>query len=77
MTRNGNVVHIVGNLDVPATLRRIASEIESDPDPQKHHATLIINDTVYHMGTVDHARAAEQAVWNMTYGIHKIMGVVT
>ncbi|MDP2346757.1 MAG: hypothetical protein Q8N34_03420 [Gammaproteobacteria bacterium] len=78
MTGNvSKIVPIVGCLNVPGTLRSIADEIESSPELQGHSVTLILNDRVYHMGTVDDARASEQAVWNMTFGIHKLLGVVT
>jgi hypothetical protein len=39
----------------------------------EREVTVIAGPDVFHVGCVDDARAAEQAVWNMTYGVHKLM----
>lgn len=55
--------------DIQATLRRIADECTEDVED----CTLIIGENIYHLGTANDAQAAQEAIWNMTYGINKLM----
>lgn len=67
-----NVVQLFPTADAPTILRSIASAIESGEYP-KTDCTVILGSRIFHAGTVDDAEAAQEAVWNMTYGIHKLM----
>lgn len=65
-----NVFHITPSMDVAATLRRIADDI--DPESEDT-CTLVIGADIYHLGAVNDERAVEQAIWNLNYGIQLIM----
>jgi hypothetical protein len=66
------VVPIAGCMDVPAQLRDLADKIEEANDPAIR-VTLVVGRDVYCWGPVDNGRAAESAIFDMTYGIHKLM----
>jgi hypothetical protein len=53
-------------------LRNIADGMDSG-EFCAENVTIIAGTEVFHCGCVDDARAAMEAVWNMTYGIHKLM----
>ncbi len=69
-----NIVPIVGAMDVPARLRELADKIEARNDPAVR-VTMVIGGAVYCWGPVDNGKAAEGAIFDMTYGIHKLMGL--
>lgn len=71
-----NVIPIKRSIKIAETLRRIADEIDAGEHPATS-ATLVLDSQVFHMGPVSVEAAVRDAVWNMTYGIHKIMGKVT
>jgi len=35
--------------------------------------SLVIGSDIFHLGTFDDADAAEKTIWDLTYGIHKLM----
>ena len=67
-----NVFQIKPCAHLPTALRNIANSIEAG-DLADSEATLIIGSEVYHLGRITDERAAESAVFNMVYGILKIM----
>lgn len=67
-----NVVQLFPTADAPTVLRSIASGIENGEYPETD-CTVILGSRIFHAGTVDDGEAAMEAVWNMTYGIHKLM----
>ena len=68
-------MHLRQNTNVPLALRNIADSIESG-EIDVDDCTVIAGSDVFHIGTVSDSDAAEKAVWNMTYGIHKMMSAV-
>lgn len=64
-----NPIPIKGCMAIAETLRNIADDMPEDITD----ATLIMGGEVYHLGTVDNAISAQEAIWNMTFGIHKLM----
>jgi len=69
-----NIFHINSNWSAPEALRNIADAIEQG-EYEDNEATVIIGTDVFHVGQSDDAKAAENAVWNMTFGIHKLMNM--
>ena len=70
----GDVVQIKGCLDAARALRNIADQIESGELPNE--ATVVCGTEVFHAGQVDDARAATDAVFNLNFGIQKLMSGV-
>jgi len=67
-----NVVTLRPNEDIPETLRRIADDI----DAGIFHGitcTMILDTEIFAMGQVPDDNLTQSAVWDMTYGIHKLM----
>tara|TARA_Y100000782_G_C10009885_1_gene192368 strand:- start:14 stop:466 length:453 start_codon:yes stop_codon:yes gene_type:complete len=65
------VVPIKPSADAAQALRNIADRIESGELPNE--ATVVCGPEVFHAGQVDDARAATDAVFNLTVGIHRLM----
>jgi len=61
--------------DIPNGLRNIADKIEAAiQDGSKVQClTLICGEEIFHLGTIDDAQAAANAIFDMTLGIHKMM----
>ena len=70
---------IKASINVPATLRLIADQIESgDLDVPGDVGTLILNTEVFHIGKhISDERAAMQVVWDCTFAIAKLMRATT
>ena len=69
-----NVVQINPCADAATGLRNIADMIETGE--LDNVATVICGTEVFVVGEFDDARAAEQAVFDMTVGTHKLMKAV-
>lgn len=67
-----SITNIKENMNVAKTLRGIADDIDVG-ELQVDNATLIMGTEVYHMGTVSDQTAVMEAVWNMNFGITKLM----
>jgi len=67
-----NVVHIRPCADVVSGLRALADDIESG-ELFCDNITLIMNSEVSQLGQYSDDRAAEKAVFDMVYGLSKIM----
>ena len=67
-----NVSQIKASANAPTALRNIADQIESG-ELGDTEATVVVGSDVFHVGCVDSGEAAGNAVWNMTYGIHKLI----
>jgi len=73
----GEVVHLRPADDVVAGLRYIADELESLPF-KVPNATIIAGEEVYHLGRCGkEAMGIPEAVFNMNFGIHKLMSIAT
>ena len=68
----GDVSMITPSADAAGSLRRIADEIDSGVY-SANDWTVVGAGRVFHFGQVSDERAAEGAVFNMTFGIHKLM----
>lgn len=66
-----NVVQLKPSMNAADALRDIANRIESGE--LENEVTVICGTEVFHAGVFDDGVAATNAVWNMTYGIHKLM----
>ena len=71
----GDVIHISGCLSASDSLRNIADAMDEGTYPDDG-ATVIVGSEVFRCGEVFDGRAAEQAIFNMTFGIHKLMNAV-
>lgn len=73
MTKTMNkVIPIKNSINMPGTLRRIArlidiGEIETDS------VTVIAGTEVFNAGIVNDEKSIERAIFDMNFGIHKIM----
>ena len=67
-----NVRHLKPCSDLATGLRELADSIESG-EIDADRATLIMNSEVSQLGIYDDSRAAEQAVFDMVFGISKLM----
>ena len=67
-----NVIPIAGMAHSPTALRNIADGIERG-DFDGSSVTVIAGPDVFHAGCINDAQAAQEAIWNMTCGIHKLM----
>jgi len=67
-----NVIELFRKGSVVDGLREIADRIENQ-EIEDDNCTLIIGTDVYHLGEYDDSRAAVDAVFNMTLGIHTMM----
>jgi len=63
----GEVVPMAGSMDVPATLRHIADQIESG-EIQPDNCTVITGGNLYQLGSDNDRAAASDALWNMEWG---------
>jgi len=70
-----NVIQLIPNRDVPTGLRNIADAMEAGEYPDDG-CTLIIATDVFYLGAVTDEQAAADAVFDMTYGLHKMMNAV-
>ena len=70
----GNVIQIKPSGSAADSLRNIAAMI--DDGELANECTVIVGTEVFHVGELDDGRAAEQAIFNMTAGIHKLMKAV-
>jgi hypothetical protein len=61
-----NVVPIIASMDVPATLRLIADQIESG-EVQKDNCTVITGGNLYQLGSDNDRAAASDALWNLEW----------
>lgn len=68
------VVPIVQCADIPKMLRDLAERIESGED-ECDRVTVIAGSSVMCFGPVDECRAAEGAIFDMTFGIHAMMAL--
>lgn len=70
---------IKASINVPASLRLIADQIESgELNVPGDVGTLILNAEVFHIGRhISDERAAMQAVWDCTFAIAKLMRAAT
>jgi len=67
-----NITTLKPLTNIPDSLRSIADEIESglyDADS----CTLILGVDIFHLGTFHDDDAGVKSIWDMTYGIHKLM----
>jgi len=67
-----NIIQLRPCGDAAGTLRAIAEMMDAG-EIEATECTVIAGADVFHCGEIDDGRAAEQAVWNMNYGIHKLM----
>jgi len=66
------VLQIKPCANISIGLKNIVEQIESG-DIEGDDCTLIIGDQVFHLGMFDDSESAVRAIWNMTYGINKLM----
>jgi hypothetical protein len=66
------VVPIVGACDILANLRKLADRLESG-EITPLHVTCIAGSQVMCFGPVNADKAAEGAIFDMTWGIHYLM----
>lgn len=71
----GNVIQLRPNLSAAESLRNIADMMDSG-EIANDECTLIAGTEVFHCGQVHDDQAAANAVFNMTYGISKLMQTV-
>lgn len=69
---SNKVVSLYPCANVAEGLRNIANQVEEGELPDDG-CTVICGSDVFHLGCVDDAQAAGDAVFNMTYGLHLLM----
>lgn len=71
-----NIVQFKPCANLAVALRNIADQIESG-EMACEEMTIICPPDVFHLGVIDDGQAAEHAIFNMNYGIHKLMKAAT
>jgi hypothetical protein len=66
------IVPIKPSNDVVEGLKNIIDGIENG-SIAKDNCTVITGGEIFHLGTANDSQAASDAVFNMTYGIHRLM----
>lgn len=56
---------------ISKTLRYIADSV--DKGELEGDATIVIGTKIFHVGQVHSDQAVKEAIWDMTYAIHKLM----
>ena len=69
------VINLFTENDVPTNLRNIADSIERGDLPGDG-ATLIIETDIFYLGNVPDHQAAANAIFDMNFGVHKLMNAV-
>ena len=67
------IVQICGASHTPDRLRGLAKALEEKGNPHQR-VTVVVGTDVYCWGPVSEDRAAEGAIFDLTYAIHKMMG---
>jgi hypothetical protein len=67
-----NVVKLHPSTDIPQGLRNIAASIERG-EVDGESCTIIIGLNVYNLGSADDGKAAANAIFDMTYGVQRLM----
>lgn len=70
-----NVYPITASSDTVGILRWLADEIEAG-NIESRDVTVIAGAEIFHCGHVDEARLAESAVFNMVFGLSKMMHAI-
>lgn len=68
----GNIVQLKPSVDIPQTLRSIASDIENGIITTDS-VTLIAVPNIYQIGTFNDNDAVTETIFNCTFAIHKLM----
>ena len=69
-----NVVSLFPNAKVSEALRNIAQALDDEVlELEGTGCTVVLGKDVFHLGCVDDAIAAGDAIFNMTFGIQKLM----
>lgn len=71
-----NVVQLKPCANASVALRNIADQLDSG-ELDVDEVTVIAGTEIFQCGQYDEAKAVEGAVFNMTFGIHKIMNATT
>ena len=69
---NDKVIQLFPSGDIPETLRNIADGVESG-EFECTGCTVILGTDIFQIGAPTLEKAAEQSIWDMTFGIHKLM----
>ena len=67
-----NIISLKPNVNIPEALRNIAFSIEKG-HLDAEDCTVIAGFEIFHLGCMDDEVAVTNAVFNMTYGIQKLM----
>lgn len=70
-----NIIEMFPSSNIADTLRDIADKIDSD-ELEFENITLIGGTEVFQIGDVNDEDAAENAIFNMNVGIHKLMTAI-
>lgn len=70
-----SVVQIKPCTNIPLALRNIADGYEAGEF--EGDCTVVIGTDLFHLGAFTDDKAVRDAVWNLTYAIHKLMGPIT
>jgi hypothetical protein len=62
----GKVIPIIDSMDVSATLRRIADQIDSG-EIEEDNCTVITGGNLYQMGSDNDRASASDALWNLEW----------
>lgn len=68
-----NVVLLHPASSVSVGLRNIADAIDRGEYAYEKDCTLVMGTEVFQLGEIDDSRAAVNAVWDLTYAVHKLM----
>ena len=68
----GNVIHLFPAANVAEGLRNIADGVDEGQFTGKA-CTVILGGKIFHLGCVDDAQAAGDAIFNMTLGLQILM----
>ena len=72
---SAEIVPLHPSTNVAASLRQLADDITAGAYDHTADCTVVLGTHVFYFGEVEASRAAVNAVWDLTYAIHKLMAV--
>jgi hypothetical protein len=70
---SAEIVPLHPSTDVAVRLHQLADDIAAGAYDHTADRTVVLGTHVFYFGEIEASRAAVNAVWDLTYAIHKLM----